>query len=286
MQYIAETTENKARELLGSDDGKLGGIAFPMGCSLNQVAAHYSPNPGDQKVLGKDDVVKFDLGVHVNGRIIDSAWTMCWNDRYLPLLSTVKEATLAGIRTAGIDVRLCDVGAAIQEVMEAGEIELDGKVHRIKCIRNLCGHNIVPYCIHGDKQVPSYNNGDQRRMEEFEFFAIETFGTTGSGYVENLVECSHYSKPSLHVPTNLNPKDRHLAAFITQHFNTLPFARRYVDRLGEPKHLASLKRLVDAQIVEDHPTLTDVKGSYVSQFEHTFVLRPTCKENLSISDDY
>ena len=40
---------------------------------------------------------------------------------------------------AGIDVRLCDVGEAIQEVMESYEIELDGKTYRIKSIRNLNG---------------------------------------------------------------------------------------------------------------------------------------------------
>ena len=44
-----------------------------------------------------------------------------------------------GIKSAGIDVRLCDIGEAIQEVMESYEIELDGKVHRIKSIKNLNG---------------------------------------------------------------------------------------------------------------------------------------------------
>jgi len=36
----------------------------------------------------------------------------------------------AGLRTAGIDVRLCDVGAAVEEVMEAGEVEIDGKTYQ------------------------------------------------------------------------------------------------------------------------------------------------------------
>jgi hypothetical protein len=35
---------------------------------------------------------------------------------------------------AGIDVRLCDVGAAIQEVMESYEVEIDGKVFQGACI--------------------------------------------------------------------------------------------------------------------------------------------------------
>lgn len=49
---------------------------------------------------------------------------------------------MTGVKTAGIDVRLCDVGDAIQEVMESYEVELDGKTHPVLCVRNLCGHTI------------------------------------------------------------------------------------------------------------------------------------------------
>ena len=52
---------------------------------------------------------------------------MAFNPKFDPLLEAVKAATDAGIREAGIDVRLCDIGAAIQEVMESHEVELDGK---------------------------------------------------------------------------------------------------------------------------------------------------------------
>ena len=44
-----------------------------------------------------------------------------------------------GIKAAGIDARLCDVGEAIQEVMESYEVELEGKTYRVKSIRNLNG---------------------------------------------------------------------------------------------------------------------------------------------------
>lgn len=57
----------------------------------------------------------------------------------------MRAATNTGIREAGIDARLCDIGAAIQETMESYEIELNGKTYPIKCIRNLNGHSIAPY---------------------------------------------------------------------------------------------------------------------------------------------
>lgn len=65
------------------------GQAFPTGCSLNNVAAHYSPNYGDETVLGQNDVCKIDFGVHVKGYLIDSAFTVAFNPIYEPLLHAV-----------------------------------------------------------------------------------------------------------------------------------------------------------------------------------------------------
>jgi len=98
--------------------------------------------------------------------LIDSAFTIAFNPRYEPLLKAVQEATNAGIQAAGIDVRLCDVGEAIQEVMESHEVELDGKTYPVLCVRNLCGHSIGPYHIHAGKSVPIVRGGPQTKMEE------------------------------------------------------------------------------------------------------------------------
>lgn len=286
MTEICETLEDMVRKLI-SAEGLAAGIAFPTGCSLNYVAAHWTPNAGDTTVLQYDDVMKLDFGTHINGRIIDSAFTVAFNPRYEPLLSAVREATNTGIREAGIDVRLSDIGAAIQEVMESHEVEINGKVFPVKSVRNLNGHSIGPYQIHGGKSVPIVKGGEQTKMEEGELFAIETFGSTGKGYVREDLECSHYSKSFDvgHVPLRL-PRARQLLATIEKIFGTLPFCRRYLDRLGETKYLMALKNLVDNGVVQAYPPLCDIKGSYVAQFEHTFYLRPTCKEVLSRGDDY
>lgn len=80
---------------------------------------------------------------------------------------------------------MSDIGAAIQEVMESYEVELRGRTHRIKAIRSITGHDIKQYQIHGDKQVPFVKNSNTTRMEEGEVFAIETFGSTGRGYLRD-----------------------------------------------------------------------------------------------------
>ena len=57
----------------------------------------------------------------------------------------------------------------------------------MKPIQNLTGHSILPYQIHGTKSVQLVKNDDDTKMEEGEYFAIETFGSTGRGHVVDYV---------------------------------------------------------------------------------------------------
>lgn len=289
---IANIIEDATRKFTGAEDltrmeNPLSqGIGFPTGLSINHCAAHFTPNAGDKTILKREDVLKIDIGVQVNGNIVDSAWTVAFDHQYDNLLTAVKEATYTGVRESGIDVRLTDIGEAIQEVMESYEVEINGKTYAVKPCRNLCGHNIVPYKIHGGKSVPIVKNGDNTKMEEGEHFAIETFGTTGRGYVVPGGEVSHYAKNTDSTALPSLSRAKQLLHTIDKNFGTLPFCRRYLDRLGEDKYLFALNNLVRQGIVQDYPPLNDVPGSYTAQFEHTILLHPHKKEVVSKGDDY
>ena len=110
MFDIVERIDEQNRNLIGLQRDPntkipVSGLAFPVGCSLNSCAAHYTPNAGDNTVLGVDDVCKIDFGIHVNGRIVDSAFTKIFNPKYQPLLDASLDATNTGIKAAGIDVQ-------------------------------------------------------------------------------------------------------------------------------------------------------------------------------------
>lgn len=286
MLEIADLIENTVRAYVGNDHTLKQGIGFPTGLSLNHVAAHYTPNLGDKVVLNYEDVMKVDIGVHVNGHIVDSAFTMAFDEKYNPLLEAVREATNTGVKEAGIDVRLTDIGAAVQETMESHEIELNGKTYPVKCIRNLNGHNIGDFTIHSGKTVPIVPNGDETKMEEGETFAIETFGSTGKGYVVPQGECSHYAFNADTEDFSVPPSAKLLANRIKANFGTLPWCRRYLERTGEEKYLLALNQLVRAGVVEDYPPLVDTSNSYTAQFEHTILLHPHKKEVVSKGSDY
>ncbi len=232
LREMCEQIEETNRRLI-KENGLQAGIGFPTGCSLNHVAAHYTPNNGDNTVLQYGDVMKVDFGCQIEGRIIDCAWTVAFDPKYDPLLEAVKEATNTGIRAAGIDVQLCEIGEQIQEVMESHEITINGKSYPIKCCHNLNGHSIGPYKIHFGKSVPVTNNHDTTRMEEGEFYAIETFGSTGNGLIleDDDMECSHFMKDydAPHIPLRSSSAKK-LLNHINKTFGTLAFCRRWLER--------------------------------------------------------
>ena len=107
MTEIANLIEDGTRALV-EETGLESGIGFPTGLSVNEIAAHYTPNAGDTKgerlrvlsltsVLRTGDVMKVDFGVQVNGRIVDSAFTMTFEPTWNRLLDAVQDATNAGI---------------------------------------------------------------------------------------------------------------------------------------------------------------------------------------------
>ncbi|OJJ49112.1 hypothetical protein ASPZODRAFT_23385 [Penicilliopsis zonata CBS 506.65] len=290
---IAEGIEDGVRSLLGHQglepgDGLKGGMGFPTGLALNNCAAHYTPNPGQKDiVLQQEDVMKVDFGVHINGWIVDSAFTMTFDPVYDNLLAAVKDATNTGIKVAGIDARMGEIGGAIQEAMESYEVEIKGKTYGVKAIRSLSGHNIEQYKIHAGKSVPFIKTSDQTKMEEGDVFAIETFGTTGRGHLQDGPGVYGYGLNHDVTHTHLNLSSaRSLLKTVKENFGGIVFCRRYLDRLGLDRYLLGLNSLVNHGVLEMYPPLNDIKGSYTAQFEHTILIRSAGVEVLSRGDDY
>ena len=104
LKDIVHIIESKTEELSNKSECINRGIGFPVGLSVNSCAAHFHPEDNDNTTIKKDDVVKIDFGTEVNGWIIDSAFTVYFNDKHDTLVKAVKEATETGIKNAGIDV--------------------------------------------------------------------------------------------------------------------------------------------------------------------------------------
>lgn len=108
MSTIADEIDAGVRALCGhqgleAGDPLIAGPAFPTGLSLNHVAAHWTPNPGGaDPVLEESDVLSVDFGVHVNGRIVDSAFTVTHDPTFDNLLAAVRAATDTGLAVSSL----------------------------------------------------------------------------------------------------------------------------------------------------------------------------------------
>ncbi|KAI5133838.1 methionyl aminopeptidase [Nematocida ausubeli] len=282
---IAEFIENGTRTVLGQGYNK--GIGFPTGLSLNSCAAHDSPNPKSQPVvLTANDVLKVDFGTHVNGYIIDSAFTVCFNPDYNNLLLAARESVYECLKIAGPDAQIREIGEKAEEIIRSYEIEIGGRPVPIRPVTNLNGHSINQYKIHGGKYVPIIkNSGNKSRMQPGEFFAIETFATTGSGYVNEKGDCSHYMINNPHAHSALEG-GKSLMKYIQNTFTTLPFCKRYIDQVENKSSDTYIKYLTKIGAIEDYPPLYDSPGSLVAQFEHTLFVNESGIEVLSRGDDY
>jgi methionyl aminopeptidase len=107
----------------------------------------------------------------------------------------------------------------------------------------------------------------------------------------------NYDMADTFVPLRLDSSKK-LLSHIKKTFGTLAFCRRWLERSDggsftvngssgkQERYLGALKNLCDVGIVAACPPLCDIRGSYTAQYEHTILLRPTCKEVLSRGDDY
>ena len=67
--------EKQCAEIFKSKDMEKG-IAFPTCVSVNDVVCNYSPFPSDSKTLEAGDVVKVDMGCHIDGYVAMAANTI------------------------------------------------------------------------------------------------------------------------------------------------------------------------------------------------------------------
>lgn len=284
---IVKSIEDSTRTLLNAERNN--GIGFPAGVSMNSCAAHYTVNPEEEDiVLTENDVLKIDFGTHSDGRIMDSAFTVAFRDNFEPLLMASKEGTEAGIRALGVDVRVCDIGRDVNEVMTSYEVEIEGKTHPIKPIFDLHGHSIAQFKIHGGISIPAVDNRDSTRIVSDSFYAVETFASTGRGSIHDKPPCSHFALNTNKTRKLYNKDMIKIYEFIKKSFGTLPFSPRHLDYYGliDGSTLKNVNLLTMMGLLTPYPPLNDKDGCKVAQFEHTIYLSESGKEILTRGDDY
>ena len=253
---IAETVEGMIR-----DEGAA--PAFPVNVSVNNIAAHYTPEFEDKSVIGEKDVVKVDLGVELNGAISDTAYTVDLSGEHTALVEASEKGLEKAIETMGPGVKIGEVGAAVEEVI---------KGYGFKPIANLTGHKISTGILHTGIDIPSIRTEDPYELQVGEIYAVEPFATDGKGFVSDSDQVEIFS---LYMPGRLRMREsRKLLNFIISNYGMLPFAERWLIKEFKSKLLLknALKEMLRMHVIKAYPVLKEAGSGLVSQTEHTVLI--------------
>ena len=242
---------------------KGGKPAFPVNTSLNEVAAHYTAEPNDQRIIQETDLVKIDLGVQINGYIADTAVTVCYDPKFDFLIQAAEAALKDAISIIRAGVKSSDVGKTIENT-----------VKQMGCIpiSNLSGHSLEQYTIHAGKSIPNIWSVGSFSFLSTEAYACEPFVTTqdGLGFVREGKTRNIFSLVS-RKRTKDAEADK-LIDYIWKKFNMLPFALRWLVPDWDEKSAKSLlEKLVKIKSIRSYPILVEANGQRVAQAEHTFI---------------
>jgi methionyl aminopeptidase len=237
--------------------------AFPCNICVNDVTAHYTATIDDEKVIYDGDVVKIDLGVHIDGYIADTARTISFNPDYDIMVNAAEMVLEEALGFIKAEVRSGDVGRLVSDAAQKWGF---------RPISNLSGHLLKQYQIHGGLSIPNIWVANTPTLKAGEVYAIEPFITTqdGAGMVVDDVNKNIFALIS-----RKKTGEKNLDFLIEQIWKkrrSLPFAARWFKDIFDIKMINQmLNKLVKGKIIRAYPVLVEAKKQPVAQFEHTFV---------------
>jgi len=242
---------------------KGGEIAFPVNLSIDDIAAHYTPDIDDTLTFEDDNLVKVDIGVHLDGYIADAATTVSIGGQDKVLIKAAKDAVDQVIKEIRPDKTVGEISSLIEEVVLS---------HGVNPIRNLAGHSVGQYIQHGELSIPNGKIPSDTPILEDTVLGMEVFTTNGEGWVKE-------SSPTLiYMFNQLKPvrlrESREIVKKIGEEYKTLPFAKRWLKDVTTPLRLhLALRELENNGVIRGYPPLREKSHSKVAQHEETVIVQ-------------
>jgi len=250
----------KVEALIEKKGGK---CAFPINLSLNENAAHQTPDWNDSLKLEAKDLIKVDIGVHIDGRIADGAFSVNPNGEWVELIEASELALKNAFELLPKNPNLGEIGSTIENTIES---------KGFKSVSNLSGHGLMKFVQHAPPSIPNTAREDDRTLDENEAYAIEPFASNGVGFIHESGEANIFQleEPK---PTR-NRHARKILQHVMEEYKTLPFAERWLHRdlkIEEFSLKVGLKQLMREKCIRSFPILKEDKGKMVSQAENSFI---------------
>eukprot|EP00730_Choanoeca_flexa_P016989 TRINITY_DN8121_c0_g1_i4.p1 TRINITY_DN8121_c0_g1~~TRINITY_DN8121_c0_g1_i4.p1 ORF type:complete len:419 (+),score=134.90 TRINITY_DN8121_c0_g1_i4:73-1257(+) len=261
------------------------GIAFPTCISVNNVLFHCAPMEDDEPiVLADGDLVKIDMGLHLDGYI-----SVCGHSMIVgataekPAEGPKAEALLAAYKACHAAARLIKPGNKSDQVNEA--VNSIASDYGCTVVEDVASYQMSQFEMMDEKSLifkPSEQQRSQVKTVEFEdheVYAVDVLVSTGDGKAKLGSEKATIYKPTGSIYQLKMKQSRQTFAEVQQRFGTMAFHLRSFENTARASF--GLKECVEHQIVQPFEMMQTNKGDYVAQFRFTVLLMP--KGNLKIT---
>jgi curved DNA binding protein len=255
------------------------GISFPTCISANNCICHFSPLKSDPDYIIKDgDLVKIDLGCHVDGFIAVAAHT------FVVGASKDKKATgrkadviLAAYNAAEAALRLLKPGSSNYAITEA--IDKIAESFKCKPVEGMLSYQLEKDIIDGNKRIIQ-NPTEQQKKEgcekcEFlvhEVYALDVLVSTGEGKPkESDIRTTVYKKKDLVYQLKMKTSRAFLSE-AEKKSHLMPFTLRSFE--DEKKARLGVIECAKHDLMEPYPVYFEKEGEFVAEFKFTALLMP------------
>jgi curved DNA binding protein len=254
------------------------GIAFPTCISVNNCICHFSPLTTEPDVtLADGDLVKIDLGAHIDGFIAVVAHTLVVGaSGDSPVTGKKADAILAAHLASEAALRLVKPGNETYEVTET--VSKIGEAFDCKPVEGMLSHQLEQNRIDGEKTIIQNPSEAQRKEhDKFEFalhevYAVDVLISSGEGQGrEKDAKITIYKKTEDTYMLKMKTS-REFFSKVSKQFGTMPFNLRSMD--DEKKARMGVHECVTHKLIDPFQVLYDKEGAYVAQYKFTVLLMP------------
>lgn len=247
------------------------GVGFPTCVSVNHIVCHFSPLESDPDMtLADGDVVKIDLGVHLDGYIAVVAGTFVVGaSKENPVTGRKADAIMAAYKASEVALRMIRPGGSSKDVTDA--IQAVTADFDCKPIEGMLTHQIKRNVIDGDKQIIQ-NPAEQHRKEHKEctfevneVYGVDVIATTGDGKTRlSELRTTVFKRTDAKYALKMKAS-RTFYSEVQKKFTTMPFSLRACE--NETTARTGMKECRDHKLVAPFDILTDREGQFVAQFK-------------------
>jgi len=251
------------------------GIAFPTCLSVNHAICHFSPlvSEADQ-TLEEGDMVKIDMGAHIDGYIAVVAHTVVVGGGVIT--GPQADALMAAHLCSEAALRLVKPGNETYEITET--VSKIAEAFDCKPVEGMLSHQLEQNRIDGEKTIIQNPSEAQRKEhEKFDFsvhevYAIDVLISTGEGLGrEKDAKITIYKKTDDSYMLKMKTS-REFYSKVGKQFGTMPFNIRNME--DERKARMGVVECVSKRLIEPFQVLFEKEGTYVAQYKFTVLLMP------------